>query len=174
MHAPLDQTHKFVLLAVALASIALCFVVLSSVLRQPGPGRWCIAIGLPTAVLFATPAIGSREHLAVMGLTPWVLSTALADRTKSHPALGVALGLAAGCAMLLKPYFAVFGLTVGLVDLARVRDRLDRLTLGHGLQALFLSRSISVCFSLFRHISARWFHSRSKHSGDSARLDFKR
>lgn len=129
LHAPLDQTHKAVLLAVAGAAIALSFAALRPLLHQPGLGRWCIAIGLPAAMLFATPAIGGREHLAVIGLMPWVLSVAMAGRTTTNPALGITLGLAAGCAMLLKPHFVLFGVTIALVELVHVRGRIDRLSL---------------------------------------------
>lgn len=129
LHAPLDQTHKAVLLAVAGAAIALSFAVLSPLLRQPGLGRWCIAIGLPAVMLFATPAIGGREHLAVIGLTPWVLSVAMAGRTTINPALGAVLGVVAGCAMLLKPHFVLFGVAIALVELVRVQGRIDKLSL---------------------------------------------
>ena len=129
LRAPLDQTHKAVVLAAAATGLALSFTVLSPVLRKPSLGRWCIAIGLSAAILFATPAIGGREHLAVIGLMPWVLSTAMADRASANPPLGIALGMAAGCAMLLKPHFVAFGLTIALVELVRVRGRLNELSL---------------------------------------------
>ncbi|RYG96082.1 MAG: hypothetical protein EON58_12825, partial [Alphaproteobacteria bacterium] len=129
LSAPLDQTHKAVVLVAIGAAIALSFVVLLPILRQPGLGRWCIAIGLPAAVLFATPAIGGREHLAAVGLMPWVLSVAMAGRMTTGRVLSIAIGATAGFAMLLKPHFALFGLTIALVELVRVRGRIDRLSL---------------------------------------------
>jgi hypothetical protein len=146
LHAPLDQTHKGVLLVVAAIGLALCFAVLFPLLRKLGLGRWCIAIGLPAAILFATPAIGGREHLAMIGLMPWVLSTAMEDRARLSPILSIALGIAAGCAMLLKPHFVAFGLTIGLVELVRNRGRLDRLSLATWTAGIV---SISLYLGLF-------------------------
>lgn len=130
LHTPLDLTHKAVILAACAASLSLSFAVLSPVLRRPGWGRWCIVVGLSAAVLFATPAIGGREHLAMIGMMPWVLSIAMTGQTRISPALGITIGVAAGCAMLLKPYFVLYGLTIGLVDLVQVHGRLGKLSLG--------------------------------------------
>lgn len=119
-HAPLDLAEKAVIFALAGLSLAASFAVLSPMLRKPGVMRWILAVGLPAVALFLTPAIGIREHLVVLGLTPWALSIAMADEKRSL-ALNLAVGAAAGAVLFLKPHFVIFAAALGAVDLIRAR-----------------------------------------------------
>ncbi len=126
--APLDITHKWTILLLALSGVGIAFAVLLPVLRKPGAARWVLGVGIPAVLLFATPEFGRREQMLCIGVMGWAASIALAACGLKRPwPLAVLAGLAAGLALYEKPHFALFGLALGLVDLARVKGRIDRL-----------------------------------------------
>jgi hypothetical protein len=125
---PLDITHKWTILLLALAGVGIAFAVLLPVLRKPGAARWVFGAGLPFVLLFATPEFGRREQMLCLGVAGWAASIALAAYgVKRSSPVALLAGLAAGLALYEKPHFALFGLALGLVDLIRVKGRIDRL-----------------------------------------------
>lgn len=139
LHTPLDLTHKAVILAVMAACLAACLAVVSPLLRRPGPGRWCIAIGLAVVTMFgAAQGIGAREQLCCLMMMPWALSIAAGDGvgpTSKSRVFQVAIGAAAGFGLFFKPHFIVFAVGLGVIDLVRAGWRPQRLLLSTWLAA---------------------------------------
>lgn len=142
---PLDITHKWTILLLALLGVGIAFAVMLPILRRPGAARWLLGAGIPAILLFATPELGRREQMACIGLMAWVASIALAASGIRRPwPIAMLAGLAAGLALFEKPHFALFGLALGLVDLARARGRIDQL-----LPATWVTAGVSLSLYLW-------------------------
>lgn len=145
LHTPLDYTHKSTIFILALLGLGVTFAVMLPVLRKPGPARWVLGVGIPAVLLFATPELGRREQMLCIGAMGWAASIVLAASgiRRSWP-VAVAAGLVAGLALYEKPHFALFGLALGLIDLLRVRGRLDRL-----LISTWVTAAVSISLYLW-------------------------
>lgn len=136
LHTPLDITHKATLLSLILLGLGTAFAAALPVLRQPGPRRWVLAIGVPLVILFATPDVGRREHLMSVGILGWVISILLASSGARRPMpVAILAGVVAGFAIYMKPHFIFIAVAIGLVDLLRAKGRPDRLLISTWIAA---------------------------------------
>ncbi len=118
--------HRWYFLATAawlLAALALSRRLLAAVPALPSPQAGCLLIGL--AWIFAVvPGLhaGQRDHLAAIGLLPYLVAAATAARTPGRwPRLAVALGLAG--AIALKPHYLIVPLAIEAWQLRRTGGR---------------------------------------------------
>lgn len=103
LHISNTTALRFTVLAISGASVFGTVALLRPSLRR-GPTLWVVAASLWLLLLWmAGSDIGEREHLLALALVPYV---ALRCRDDGPPTVvAVAIGLAAGVAVALKPHF---------------------------------------------------------------------
>ncbi|NEV01621.1 hypothetical protein [Bradyrhizobium uaiense] len=131
---------EFVVIVLVIIEIAGALLMIDCAARHAGYETrerdvlaWCFAL------LFAIlpgSVFGQREHIAVVALTPFVAITAIRWRGMDPGPVAILVGLGAGLAMSIKPFFAlVMGLPI-IVAIVRQRSIRPLLTVEASVAAV--------------------------------------
>lgn len=120
LRLPLALAGQLWVLLLAFGSLAACWRLTPPAAR---PRAWPrLAVATLFLLLLCHRDFGQREHLAVILLLPWLTLTARRlDGGAAPLAVAVAVGVAAGLGIALKPYFLAVLLLVELAAAARAR-----------------------------------------------------
>ena len=148
LSVPLDWTFK-VVVAVAAAISAMVFATLSSAESRFRRAFLC-AVSATCLLLLPGREFGQREHLAAIAVLPYL---ALAGRRASgegNPSAGatIAIGLAMGLGVALKPFFLAVPLLVELV-VQLTSDRRPRLFRAENVASAALVAGYALLLILF-------------------------